>query len=95
MEILWYRVISASSPRVAAQKPSYREVEPLERPVLSECFKRILGACGGESAGGRFQRADADLIESDQHDEREYSNFFELLLQAICPHPCLSFVIVS
>lgn len=67
----WYRVISVSSPWMAAQYPLYREVEPFEQPVFSECFKSILRACRRESACGGSQWGYAYLIEPYQKYKRE------------------------
>ena len=46
----WHGVVSASSPRVATQYPSYGKPQAFYRSVLAQCLNGILGACGCESA---------------------------------------------
>lgn len=72
---LRYRIVSVSSPRMAAQYPFCREVKPLEQSVFPERFKSILRACRRESACGRSERGYACLIEPYQKYEREYQRF--------------------
>ena len=74
---LWHRVISVTSPWVAAENPSYGKVKSFEDPMFSECFKRILRTGRSESACSRSQRGDAALIEAYQGYEREYQNLSE------------------
>ena len=74
---LWHRVVSMSSPWVTAENSSGRQVESFEWSVLFECLKCILRACRSEPAARLLERRDADLIESDQNDEGEYSRLFK------------------
>lgn len=72
-----------SSPWMASEYSSYREIESFENSVFAECFQGILRACGSEPACCRSKRGDADLIETDEHDKRKdrhladtFKNFF-------------------
>ena len=55
---------------MATQNPFQAEPEALEGAVLAEGLEGVLGASGGEAAGRRLERRDAELIEFDQQDER-------------------------
>lgn len=72
ISFLGYRIISASSPRVAAENASDCEIQSFERPVLAEGLKSILRAGRSESAAGLLEWRYAHLIESDQ--EYEWCN---------------------
>ena len=63
------RIIAITSPGVAAEDAADGEIETLEDAVLQNGFNGILGAGGGEAAGGRCQRGDESLIETDGEDE--------------------------
>ena len=78
-DLSWYRIVSVSAPRMTSEQTSYCKIQSLERAVFSECFQRILGTGGGESACGGLERGYADLIESDQNDEREDGNLPDCL----------------
>ena len=66
-----------SSPRVAAQNPADCKVKSLERAVFPEGLESVLRTCRSESACRRFERRDADLIESNQENERRYGDLFK------------------
>ena len=72
-----------ASPRMASQYSADAQVKSFERPMFPECFKCILRTCRGETAARLLERRDADLIESDQHDEREYGGLFKLLRKSV------------
>ena len=76
-EKLRNRIISVSSPWVAAQKPAHRKVKSLERTVLAEGLKCVLRASRSESACRRFERRYADLIEPYQENERRYGDLLK------------------
>lgn len=59
---------------MAADYSLEAEPETLERPILAESFESILGASGGETAGGLLVRRDAFLVETDKQNERSCSN---------------------
>lgn len=67
---LRHRVAATPSPRMTAQKPPHREVEPFERSVFSESLERILGAGRGKTACPRQERRNSQLVEPDQGHER-------------------------
>ena len=72
-----------ASPWVASQQATHCKVKSFERAVLAECLEGILRASRREPACWRFERGDADLIESDQEHkwEDEYLlNYFADLL---------------
>lgn len=77
ISFLGYRIISASSPRVAAEDSACREVESFDRSVLAEGLESVCGTGGSETAGWRLQRRDAHLIESDEHNEWEDRDLLE------------------
>lgn len=64
---------------MAAEDSSYTQVEPFERAVLAESLQRVLGARGGEPAGWRRERADAQLVELYEHYRRENEDLFDSL----------------
>ena len=45
--------------------------------MFSECFERVLRACGSETAAWLLEWGYADLIESDEHDEWEDGSLLE------------------
>ncbi len=55
---------------MAAEDALEAEPEALEGAVFAEGLEGVLGASGGEAAGRRLERRDAELIEFDQQDER-------------------------
>lgn len=65
-------VIAAASPGMAAQYPAQRKPEALQGTVFAECLQRILAAGGRKTAGRRFQRRYAQLIEFYQQYERSH-----------------------
>ena len=70
MGLLRHRVVAGASPGVAAEDALEAEPEALEGAVFAEGLEGVLGASGGEAAGRRLERRDAELIEFDQQDER-------------------------
>ena len=84
------RVVSASAPWMAAEQSAGSKVETFERAMLPECLQGILGACRRKAAGWRFERRDADLIETYQENEGadgyllDDSQEFMLLLLHFC-----------
>ena len=58
------RIVSASSPGMAAQYPFQRQPESLEGTIFPEGLQRVLGAGRSETAAGRLERGYADLIEA-------------------------------
>ena len=84
------RVVSASAPWMAAEQSAGSKVETFERAMLPECLQSILGACRRKAAGWRFERRDADLIETYQENEGadgyllDDSQEFMLLLLHFC-----------
>ena len=62
---------------MASQDSSYGKVQTLEWSVFSECFERVLRACGSETAAWLLEWGYADLIESDEHDEWEDGSLLE------------------
>ena len=55
---------------MAAEYAFHTEVETFQGAVFAESLQCILRARGRESARGRFERRDAQLIEFYQQDER-------------------------
>ena len=45
--------------------------------MFSECFKGVLGTGGCKTAGSWGEWRNADLVESDQQDKREYCDLFQ------------------
>ena len=86
MKCLWYRIIAASTPRVAAQKSPYRKVRPLDGAVSAESLDGILRAGGCEPAGWRFERTDADLVEPYQENEGRNGDLSDNSSDPICVH---------
>ena len=64
---------------MAAQDALEREPEALQRAVFAEGLQGVLAAGGGETAGRRFERRDAQLIEFYQQDERCRQYFLQPL----------------
>lgn len=83
-----YGIVAVPAPGMAAEDAAYGKIHALERTVLAECLKCILGTCGSEAAGRLLQRRDADLIEPYQQHERQHSRFFQQLKDVI-PRPHL------
>ena len=78
---------------MTAQNASDREVKAFERAVLAECLKCVLGTCRSETAAWRFERRDADLIESYQENERENENLsYHALLIFSIAWPMASYI---
>lgn len=75
---------------MAAEQSAGSKVETFERAMLPECLQGILGACRRKAAGWRFERRDADLIETYQENEGtdgyllDDSQEFMLLLLHFC-----------
>lgn len=57
---------------MAAEEAADRQVEAFEGTVLAEGFEGVLRAGRGETAAGRLERGDADLIEPYQEHKRRY-----------------------
>lgn len=74
LPVLGNGVISAAAPRMAAQEAPDGEIKAFEGSMFAECLKGILGTCRSKPAAWRFQRRDADLVESDQKDKRSCSS---------------------
>lgn len=69
-----------TTPRVAAEDTTDRQIEAFERSMLAEGFKGVLGTCRGETAcRTSFQRRQADLIETYKEDKGSYGDLFECL----------------
>ena len=66
---LRHGVVAGAAPGVAAEDALEGEPEAFEGAVFAEGLKGVLRACGGEAAGGRFQRGDTQLIEFYQQDD--------------------------
>ena len=80
------RVVSASSPGMAAQYPFQRQPESLEGSIFPEGLQRVLGAGRSETAAGRLERGYADLIESYESREGQYGQFPESVFHS-CSSP--------
>ena len=62
---------------MASQDSSCGKVQTLEWSVFSECFERVLRACGSETAAWLLEWGYADLIESDQNYKRENGDLLQ------------------
>ena len=69
MKFFGHGVVSATAPWMAAQDASGAEIEAFERAVLLDGLDHILAARWCVAAGGRRERRDASLIESDGENE--------------------------
>lgn len=67
---LRYGVVSAASPRVAAQQPPNAEVGAFQQAVPAERLGEVLRAGGREAAAGRRERRDAMAVNLDQQHRR-------------------------
>ena len=67
---LRYGVVSAASPRVAAQQPPNAEVGAFQQAVPAERLGEVLRAGGREAAAGRRERRDAMAVNPDQQHRR-------------------------
>lgn len=67
---LWYRVIAASAPRMAAADALHGKPRPFQRSVFAYGFYGILRACGRVAACRWKHRGDGGLIESYQRRQK-------------------------
>ena len=67
---LWYRVIAASAPRMAAADALHGKPRPFQRSVFADGFYGILRACGRVAACRWKHRGDGGLIESYQRRQK-------------------------
>ena len=86
-----HRIIPAPAPGMAAKQSAHSKIQPLERPVLAERLQSILRTGRSESAGGRLEWRDAQLIEPYQKYERRNSHLSQGRLELPFPvHFCLA-----
>ena len=72
---------------MAAENAFECEPETLDWTVLAEGLEGVLGTSWGEAAARRFQRGDADLVETDQHDkgpDQDLAKYAILSAHACC-----------
>lgn len=74
---LRHGVVPAPTPRMTPDNPFESQPTTFDRSIFAQCLKGILGAGGGESAGGRGERGNAELIKSDQKDEWKNRSLFQ------------------
>ena len=67
---LWYGIVAGSAQGVAAQQPAERQPAAFEGTVFAQRLQGILRAGRGEPAGRGLQGGDADLVESNEQDQR-------------------------
>jgi len=72
----WNRIVSALAEGIAPQYPLGREKKAFERAVFLESVQCIMGASRIESAAGRKQRRNTNLIEANQKAADFCQNFF-------------------
>ena len=86
-----HRIIPAPAPGMAAQQSAHSKIQSLERPVLAESLQSILRTGRSESAGGRLEWRDAQLIEPYQKYERRNSHLPQGRFELPFPvHFCLA-----
>ena len=68
------RVISAPTPRVAAEDAFQGQPTPFERAIFLDGFYRVLRTCGRIATGGRGEGGDAVAIKPDkaEHNACQY-----------------------
>lgn len=72
-----HRIVSAPSPRVAAENPFHAQVAAIKKPVRPERPDHVMRAGRLEAARRRKQRRYRDLVKPDYGHKRKYDDFFE------------------
>lgn len=66
--------MATPTPRMTRQQAPRCKIASTDNSMFAKRLERILRACRGVSATGRSERRDAILIETYQHNEREYGD---------------------
>lgn len=65
------RIVAGAAPWIAAQDALKGQPETFQRTILAERLQRIVRTGGCEAAAMWLEGGDAELVELDEHDERE------------------------
>ena len=79
----WNRIISFSSPWIAAQYSAYSQIASFEQTVLLERFYRVLGTGWLVTTGRRQKRGYAALVKPDQKYKRSDKYLFQIQNSAV------------
>lgn len=95
MKSFRHRVIPVSAPRMTAQETAARQIQPFQRPMLTDGIDRILGTSRCKTASGRKQRRNDLPIEIDGQQQQKRYHCAETRNQASPhvhkPHPSLRY----
>lgn len=72
------RVVTASSPRMATQNTPDSQIAAVKEPVGFKRANHVMRTRRFETAGGRHQWGNRDLVKPYDQDKREYGNFLQV-----------------